>query len=66
MIREENLNVHCQGCYFLGDAQVLGYGRLNKMAQEKDTLNKNQSLPIGVDVVVHCSFSIYFCASYSS
>ena len=37
--------VHFQGCYFLGDAQVVGYGRLKKIVQGKDTLNKNQSLP---------------------
>ena len=45
MIREEKHAVHCQGCYFWEGAQVLGYGRLDKMVQGKDTLNKNQSIP---------------------
>ena len=45
MIRDEKHTVHCQGFYFWGDAQVLGYGRLKKMVKLKETLNKNQRLP---------------------
>ena len=37
--------VHCQGCYFWGDSQVLGYVILKKMMQEKEILNEKQSLP---------------------
>ena len=45
MIHEENNTVRWQGCYFWGDAQVLGYGILKKVVQGKDVLNKNKSLP---------------------
>ena len=45
MIREEKHTVRFQGCYFWGKSQVMGYGRLKKLVQEKDTLNKNQILP---------------------
>ena len=45
MIREEKHTVRFQNCYFWGDSQVMGYGRLNKMVQVKDTLKKNQGLP---------------------
>ena len=44
MIREEKHTVHSQGCYFWGDAQVLGYGVLKKIVQGKYTMNKNQRL----------------------
>ena len=44
-IRKEKHTIHCQSCYFWGYTQVLGCGRLRKMVQGKDTLNKNQSLP---------------------
>ena len=37
--------VHCQGCYFWGDSQVMGYVRLKRMVQEKYTLNEKQILP---------------------
>ena len=42
---KEKHSVHCQGCYFWGEYQVLGYGRLKKKAQGNDTLNKKQILP---------------------
>ena len=45
MICEEKCTVHFQGSYFWGDAQVLGYGRLKKIVQIKDTLNKKKSIP---------------------
>ena len=44
MIREEKYTVHCQGRYFWGDAQFIGYGRLKKMVQVKYMLNGKQSL----------------------
>ena len=45
MIHEKKHTVHCQGSYFWGDAHVLGYGRLKKKVQGKDTLNDMQGLP---------------------
>ena len=36
------------------------------MVQGKDTPNRKQNPPVGVDVMASCSFSIYFCASSSS
>ena len=37
--------VHLQGCYFWGDAQVLGCVILKKRVEVKDVLNEKQSLP---------------------
>ena len=34
-ICKEKHTVHCQGCYFLGDTQVLGHVRLKEMVQIK-------------------------------
>ena len=45
MIRKEKHTVYFQGCSFWGDAQVLGYGRLNKRVQGRDMMNEKQSLP---------------------
>ena len=37
--------IHCQGCYFWGNAQVMGYGILKKKVQGKDTMNEKQRIP---------------------
>ena len=44
MVHKKN-TVHCQGCYFLGDSQVLRCGRLKKTVQGKDNINNTQILP---------------------
>ena len=44
-IREEKHTVHFQGCYFWGEAQVMGYERMKKMVQGNYTLDEKQSLP---------------------
>ena len=44
MICKEKHTSYCQGCYFWGDDQVIGYGRLKKKVQGKYMLNEKQSL----------------------
>ena len=63
---EEKPTFRFQGCYFWGDAQVLGYGRMKRMVQGKDTLNKKQIIPFRCWCHGPLFFSVDVCASSSS
>ena len=43
-----------------------GIEELRKRCKERTCWTRTKAFPVGVDVMVHCSFSIDFCASSSS